>query len=459
MLWGRDRLEAPVETPSPVPRPSPAPAAPRPGAAASAARHAEDAPSILLSRDHRILETNAAYRARYGDGVVPGQTRCFQASHGYARPCNLEGETCPAQACLATGRPARVVHRHRHGDREEVCDITLQPLTDAEGRVQHFLEIVRPHAPAPADWRAGLIGRAPAFLAMLDTVAAVAPPEVPVLLLGETGTGKERVAEAVHRGSARAGGPFVAVECPSIQESLFESELFGHERGAFTGADRRREGLVDAARGGTLFLDEVGELSLATQVRLLRLLEAGTYRRVGGTEPLRADFRLVAATHRDLASMVAAGRFRADLYDRLAVFPVALPPLRARPGDVALLADHLLAGRGPLTAGARARLASQPWPGNVRELRNVLERACVLARGGPIPAALIAGPSGAAAALAPGTTPTSGPTFVSTGLQTLAAVEAAYLAWAAALPALTRRELAERLGLSERQLYRRLRGH
>jgi transcriptional regulator with GAF, ATPase, and Fis domain len=229
----------------------------------------------------------------------------------------------------------------------------------------------------------GLIGRSPAFQHMLGLVARVAPSQASVLLLGESGTGKELVARTVHEASGRAQRPLVAVDCASVPENLFESELFGHERGAFTGANTARGGLVEAASGGTLFLDEVGDIALAMQVKLLRLLETGTYRRVGSTELRHADIRVVSATHRDLDRMVSEGRFREDLYYRLSTFPIHLPSLRERRDDIALLATALLARVAPqrllrISAPALALLQAQDYPGNVRELRNLLERTALL---------------------------------------------------------------------------------
>jgi transcriptional regulator with GAF, ATPase, and Fis domain len=193
--------------------------------------------------------------------------------------------------------------------------------------------------------------------------------------LGESGTGKELVARAVHEASSRANRPLVPVDCSSLPENLFESELFGHERGAFTGANTARGGLVEAASGGTLFLDEVGDIPLTMQVKLLRLLETGTYRRVGSTEQRHADIRVVSATHRDLDQMVAQGRFREDLYYRLSTFPIHLPALRERADDIALLAVALLTRVAPkrklvLSDSALQLLQAQNYPGNVRELRN-----------------------------------------------------------------------------------------
>jgi transcriptional regulator with PAS, ATPase and Fis domain len=407
-----------------------------------------DDPAILLSGDHRILAVNPAYQARFGDTIVPGESRCFRISHGYDRPCDLEGETCPVRACMATGRPSQVTHVHQHGGEQHVCHIELLPVADARGEVVSFIEVMRPERAE----HHGLVGHSASFRRVIELLEAVAPTSVPVLLLGETGTGKERVAQAIHDASARREGPLVAVECPGVQESLFESELFGHERGAFTGADRRREGLVDAARGGTLFLDEIGDLSLAMQVKLLRLLEANTYRRVGSTQPLQADFRLVAATHRDLKAMVDAGSFRADLYYRLGVYPIELPALRERREDVLALADALLDGRSTLQPDAIEALRRWSWPGNIRELRNALERALVLAGGGPIGAEHL--PTELVNGAAPAETD-AGRWPWGDQILPLDDVQARYLRWAQA-KASSREELARRLGLSLRQLYRRL---
>jgi two-component system, NtrC family, response regulator AtoC len=210
-----------------------------------------------------------------------------------------------------------------------------------------------------------------------------------VLLLGESGTGKEVLARELHDRSPRAAGPFVALNCAALADSLLESELFGHEKGSFTGAIARKLGKFELASGGTLFLDEVGELSAAFQTKLLRVLESRSLERVGGQESIAVDVRVVAATHRDLAALVAQDRFRQDLYFRLNVISIRLPPLRERPADIRVLAEHFVAELGReakrprvrLSEEALARLCAYPWPGNVRELRNAIERAVVLAEG------------------------------------------------------------------------------
>jgi transcriptional regulator with GAF, ATPase, and Fis domain len=225
------------------------------------------------------------------------------------------------------------------------------------------------------------IGQSLSMRRIFGLLERVAPTDATVLLTGETGTGKDILARSIHAASARREGPFEVVDCGAIAEGLIESELFGHEKGAFTGAVSLHQGAFERARGGTLFLDELGELPLHVQPKLLRVLDARQIRRVGGKRALDVDVRIVAATMRDLATEVEAGTFRQDLYFRLAVVPAHVPPLRERGDDIALLAEHILQASGALRLSPEAltQLRSHDWPGNVRELRNVLERAAVLA--------------------------------------------------------------------------------
>jgi two-component system NtrC family response regulator/two-component system response regulator HydG len=234
-----------------------------------------------------------------------------------------------------------------------------------------------------------IIGDGPQLQAVFEVVKRAAPTKATVLLLGESGTGKELVAQAIHMESTRKDRPFIKVSCAALSESLLESELFGHERGSFTGAVGRREGRFELADGGTLFLDEIGEIPASVQVKLLRALQQREFERVGGTETLKVDVRVVAATNRDLAAEVAAGRFREDLYYRLNVVAVTLPPLRSRKGDIPALVSHFIqkfdeayakSVRG-LLPGTLNALLRHDWPGNVRELENVIERAVVLSTG------------------------------------------------------------------------------
>ena len=230
-----------------------------------------------------------------------------------------------------------------------------------------------------------LLGESPAFLGVLEAVSQIAPLEKPILIVGERGTGKELIAERLHFLSNRWEGHYLKMNCAAISDSLLESELFGHEAGAFTGASRTHQGRFERAHGGTLFLDELAHTSVLVQEKLLRIIEYGEFERVGGKKTLQCDVRLVAATNEDLPRLAAAGKFRSDLLDRLAFDVITLPPLRERPGDVMLLAEHFAINMSAelgrevfagFTAGAREALRRYPWPGNVRELKNVVER-CV----------------------------------------------------------------------------------
>jgi DNA-binding NtrC family response regulator len=450
-------------------------------------------PHILFDRGYHILAANAAYRRAFSpDGSALGRT-CYAVSHRFEAPCDQSGESCPLARARESGRRERALHLHHTPRGEAHVDIELTPVRDASGAIAYFVEKMEPIALGTGHPGGGeLIGRSATFLRMIALVARVAPSNAAVLLRGESGSGKELVARAIHEASARASRPLVVVDCASLAESLFESELFGHDRGAFTGASTARAGLVEAAEGGTLFLDEVGDIPLAMQVKLLRLLESGTYRRVGSTELRRADLRIVSATHRDLQSMIAEGRFRQDLFFRLAVFPIHLPALRERRDDIAPLTDALLTrvapGRGlSLSTNALATLTAYDFPGNVRELRNLLERAALLCDGARIEVEHIdqaleacrpRGPAGSAAVDGGPTVidggpgprlsgPVTGKSRPGDGWQapvealpespTLAALELAALDEQLRRHHGSRAELARRLGLSERSLYRKLR--
>lgn len=413
-------------------------------------------PAVLIGSDYRILAANRRYGEKHGPIGGAGREHCYQVSHHYARPCDEAGETCPLRSSQRSGQPQRVLHLHYTAQGEEHVEVETLPLRDAAGEVRWFLEIMRQSEVAgPAPDGGGLVGRSPAFTRMLGLVERVAGSEASVLLQGESGTGKELVAKAIHAASPRASGPFVPLECSGLSESLFESELFGHEKGAFTGAQQRKIGLVEAAAGGTLFLDEVGDIPLGLQVKLLRLLETAAYRRVGGVEPHQARFRLVCASHRDLAQMVAEGSFRQDLYYRINVFPISLPPLRQRGEDLGLLAEVLLQRIQPaapkrLHPETLACLRGYPFPGNVRELRNILERATLLADGDTIL------PQHLPAEFSCGAQPEALPAGFSDQVLPLAEMERRYLRWVLARHGGDKRSLARQLGLSERTFYRKV---
>jgi transcriptional regulator with GAF, ATPase, and Fis domain len=284
---------------------------------------------------------------------------------------------------------------------ENLCQALLEPCAVALDNDQRLRELRALREAAEADKRfllarlgredlsVPIVGADKGLHSVMERVALVARSDVPVLILGETGSGKEVIARAIHERSQRARGPFIRVNCGAIPPELIDSELFGHEKGSFTGAAATRRGWFERANEGTLFLDEIGELPLAAQVRLLRVLQDGSFERVGGEQPLKVEVRLVAATHRDLAAMVQSGGFREDLWYRISVFPIVLPPLRERREDIPLLADHF-ARRAAIRFGLKLQLPSTeqlalltayPWPGNVRELGAVIDRAAILGDG------------------------------------------------------------------------------
>ena len=304
----------------------------------------------------------------------------------------------PAGLLLATARPPQHRFRDEHA---ELLSALLDPFAVALENDRRLRELTSLREAVEAENRSlltklgrldisdSIVGAEAGLREVMEQVSRVAPSDAPVLVLGETGSGKEVVARAVHTRSRRARGPFLRVNCGAIPPELVDSELFGHEKGSFTGAVAERKGWFERADTGTLFLDEVGELPPAAQVRLLRVLQDGQLERVGGERPVPVDVRIVAATHRDLEAMVGDGRFRQDLWYRIAVFPIRLPPLRERPADIPALAAHFALrssrrlGLPPLspTADDVGLLVTYPWPGNVRELAAVIERAAILGDG------------------------------------------------------------------------------
>ncbi len=264
--------------------------------------------------------------------------------HHYAVPCDQAGEHCPLRKAWDSKVPERVLHVHHTPRGPEHVDVELRPILDEQGRVVAFVERLTTITLASAQpQEQGLVGRAPAFKAALASLQRAAPAQIPVLLQGESGSGKELFARAQCTSAApEQTARWWWSTATGLTESLFESELFGYEKGAFTGANQRKIGLAEAAHGGTLFLDEIGEVPLAMQVKLLRLIESGSFRPVGSLRTVHSDFRLVSATHKPLKQMVADGTFREDLYYRISGFPIRLPALRERVEDLPLLAQSLL---------------------------------------------------------------------------------------------------------------------
>jgi len=269
----------------------------------------------------------------------------------------------------------------------EELDILIVKAAE-KGQLLRDNQALRAHMPGAAPF-AGILTRSPKMQEVLRVIDRVAPTDSSVLVLGESGTGKELVARAIHERSRRADRPFVPIHCGALPREVLESELFGHEKGAFTGAVNTKPGLIDMADGGTLFLDEIGDMEPESQVKLLRVLETGMFFRVGGTRPRRVDVRLVAATNRDLGEAMKAGQFRQDLFFRINTITVSLPSLRDRPEDIGVLAQHFVESNAAygikrLSAAALERLEKHSWPGNVRELLHAVERAAILSKGSDI---------------------------------------------------------------------------
>jgi DNA-binding NtrC family response regulator len=467
-----------------------------------------------LTRARAAARPAASPRAAGPDALAPGPGPALAAAGPGGRPSGAAGAARSAQraaAGLAVATKADAACAAASGDaRPRAGARPMAAAEEADAAAAEILTDLRPPpsgadgAPASArsDPFAGLVAVAEASRAAVALARRAADAEIPVLFLGESGVGKEVFARALHAASRRAAGPFVAVNCGALPEGLVESILFGHEKGAFTGATERRAGRFAEAQGGALFLDEVGELPPPAQVKLLRALQEREIDPVGAARPRAVDIRVLAATNRDLRAEIAAGRFREDLYWRLAAFPIPLPPLRARRADIPQLADRLLArlaaaeGRPApaLTPDAAALIAAADWPGNVRALENALHRAMVLAGAGPLEAghfdrgaaaaettgagmapesgaragttlAGSAAGSGAAAGTAPAgpeaaagaAAGTAAPGFGPDGhVLPLAAVEAAHIRRALAFYRGRMAEAARRLGVGRSTLYRRL---
>lgn len=355
----------------------------------------QDDPFVLIDRDCHIVAANRAYTTAYGvsgDAII-GRP-CHEISHRSPVPCHHNGEDCPLQHVLSTGEPYEVVHVHydSHNCPERV-KLVGYPIQGADGMLYLGERILRLDNAEDQGGDLQMVGNSPLFLASLGQLAGAARTDAPILLSGESGVGKELAARFLHGHSSRRSKLFLALDCATFSQPLFESELFGHERGAFTGSTGRKKGLFELAHEGTLFLDEIGDISYPLQAKLLRVLETGEFRRVGGNDVLTADMRLITASNRNLPGLIAEGQFRQDLYYRIAGMEITLPPLRQRLADIPALSEALIARtlarqskRQRLTPAALAKLDCHDYPGNIRELRNIILRAACMAGDKPIDA-------------------------------------------------------------------------
>ncbi len=418
-----------------------------------------DDPAILVSADYEILATNNAYQDKFGKIDLEQAPKCYAVSHGYDRPCDQAGEDCPLKAARESKHKEKVLHIHQTPNGREHVDVEMLPIFDDNNELQFFVELLKPVPLAsgkPSDKQ--IVGNSTVFNDMLSKVTKVAESDASVLLLGESGTGKELISRLVHYASRRSEQPMVTLECSGLSETLIESELFGHRKGAFTGAYNDRKGLVEMADGGTLFLDEIGDVSLPTQVKLLRLLETKTFRRVGGTEVRTSDFRLICATHRDLNRMVQEGAFRLDLYYRINVFPIHIPSLAERQEDIPQLVTHLLQNINKklyITQPALQLILSHTFPGNIRQLKNLLTRASILSDTNVVDEQQIK----ESMAMDPGiTTLEYSAVEKIQGASTLKSNEAGFIAELVNQHGGDKKAAAKELGISLRTLYRKLEG-
>lgn len=355
---------------------------------------AQDHPFVLIDDRYNIVAANKSYQQAYGvsgDRIIG--RKCHAVSHHSDKPCHMNGEDCPHKKVFETGKAHQVLHIHYDAQSQpEHVRIKGSPIHGQDGSL-YLGEAVFPLA-SSSDLHSenfNLVGESPAFQRCIEELTRAAEITAPVLITGESGAGKDMSAHYIHRRSDRSSRAMVMVDCSAISDSMFESELFGHERGAFTGCVGRRHGLFEQADGSTLFFNEIGDLPAAMQGRLLRAMESGEFRRVGGRETLISDTRIICATSKNLRTLVATDQFRADLYYRLAGIICEIPTLRERHADIPLLARTLLQRDGHttnhayhLTDDAIDRLCEYDYPGNIRELRNTLQRAAVLSTNGVI---------------------------------------------------------------------------
>ena len=355
---------------------------------------AHDNAFVVIDENYTIVAANKAYSDAYGvDLAEIVGCKCHQVSHHSDAPCHLNGEDCPHKMVFETGQPHQVLHIHfDQNKQQEHVRIKGSPIRGANGQLflgESVFPVAKAHELGCDEQR--MLGSSPAFMACVEEISSAAKSDAPILLNGESGVGKEMAAEFAHKKSSRCDKPFVSIDCTAISENDFESELFGHERGAFNGCAEKQLGLVETADGGTLFMDEIGEIPLAIQGRLLRVLESGKFRRLGGREDLNVDIRVVCATHNNLRKMVDEGTFRADLYYRIAGISITIPPLRERRADIPALVETIIQKLSDknniqckVARESLVLLRRYDYPGNIRELQNILQKAAALSTNGII---------------------------------------------------------------------------
>lgn len=440
--------------------------------------NSHERPFVVIDKGYHILAVNKAYELEYGvtssDAVG---NMCYQVSHGNDHPCSAEGEDCPHDQVFSSGEAKVCAHIHCDADhRMHHVKVSAFPLRGANNEL--FLgECIEKISSMDAHMPGGerMVGESAEFIACVNQLNIAASSDAPVLLLGETGTGKELAAEFIHQHSSRCNEVFQIIDSTVFTDALFESEMFGHANGAYTGSVGDKQGLFELADGGTIFLDEVGDLPASQQAKLLRVLENGEYRRVGGKRTRKANVRIICATNRHLWESVIAGAFREDLYYRIACLNIRLPSLRDRIDDVPVLAKNLLKGINrsmhssyDLMPDAYLHLKNYQYPGNVRELRNILFIAATRSHNRRIDAALI----DSVINNLPHCTDSDETAGIKTKLVVHATVSAADTAGQVTLKDIeaqhikdlldqyqgNRKKVADALGISERTIYRKLKG-
>lgn len=431
----------------------------------------QENPFVLIDENYKIVAANRAYCENYAlsQEQIVGKT-CHEISHLSPVPCHQNGEDCPHQEVFRTGKMHEVIHTHFDTkNRPEHVRIKGHPIRGANQKL-YLGEAVFPIADyedlSCADMQ--MIGNSPAFLACLNHLTRAAESDAAILLLGESGVGKELAAQYVHKRSSRSTQPLIVLNCASIAVDMFEDELFGHERGAFTGCVGRKQGLFELADKGILFLDEIGDMPLFMQAKLLRVLESGEFRRIGGTETLRANVRLISATNNDLMKKVEDGEFRHDLYYRIAGIDVHLPNLQQRSSDIPALAQAMLKRitrvgmpQFKLTPEALNKLQAYSFPGNIRELKNILHKAASDCNHGIINASNIHFSQSHEKSLAEArheipVEVIRNAEIVKSADASMAELEAEHIAKLLLSYNGHRRHVADTLGISERTLYRKL---